>query len=292
LNALASIEVITGPTASGKTALALERALQDSRIEIVNADAFQVYKGFDIGTAKPSTVEREQVKHRLIDILDPPEPYSAGQYARDARIAVEQIISNGKKPLVVGGTGLYINALFFGISSYDIDEAIKQAAIDRHRRELRESSFETLHEQLRNIDPDLYEQIARERNPLRLERAWVHYYATGVPLGVARKSREDAFAYEPTFTVLLPERQELRERIVQRIDTMLERGWLDEVRDLLASGVTISMPAMRAIGYVELANVLQNELTLEVAREAIIHKTRQYAKRQITWMQRYKKQPN
>jgi tRNA dimethylallyltransferase len=290
LDALASIEVITGPTASGKTALAFQRALQDPGIEIVNADAFQLYRGFDIGTAKPSLSERNQVRHHLIDILEPHEPYSAGQYAPDARAAVEDIIARAKKPLVVGGSGLYINALFFGIASYDIEEGVKEAAIKRYREELSQSSFEALHEQLRDIDPDLYIQISRERNPLRLERAWVHYYATGVPLGVARKSREDVFKYQPAFTVLMPERQTLHERIARRIEHMLELGWADEVRNLLAQGVTVDMPAMRAIGYVELANVLHNKLSLKEARESIIQQTRQYAKRQITWMQRYHRQ--
>lgn len=280
------IEVITGPTASGKTALALSRAQADDSIEIVNADAFQVYRGFDIGTAKTSLATRKQIPHHLIDIADPQESYNAGQYAHDAREAIENILIRDKKPLVVGGSGLYIDALFYGISSLAIDEEAKGAAIRKYRSELQEEGFAVLHERLKDIDPDLYAQIAREQNPLRLERAWVHYYATGTPLGEARKDRH-TFRHIPYFTVLLPEREELRARIADRVDAMLEAGWLGEVVALLKHGVTKDMQAMRAIGYKEVADLADGKLTLGQTREMIITQTRQYAKRQITWMKRY-----
>ncbi len=280
------IEVITGPTASGKTALALSRASEDEYIEIVNADAFQIYRGFDIGTAKTPPSVREQIPHHLIDIAEPHEAYNAGQYAHDAREAIEDILSRGNKPLVVGGSGLYIDALFNGISSYTIDDDAKQSATEQYRQELQTDGFSVLHERLKDIDPDLYSQIARERNPLRLERAWVHYYATGTPLGEARKDK-DIFRHEPQFTVLLPEREELRARIAGRVDAMLEAGWLGEVVTLLKQGVTRDMPAMRAIGYHEVADLADGKLSLDQAREMITTQTRQYAKRQITWMKRY-----
>lgn len=284
------IEVITGPTASGKTALALSRAADDPTIEIVNADAFQIYRGFDIGTGKSSPEERKAVLHHLVDILDPQEAYSAGQYAKDARAVIINILGRGHRPIVVGGTGLYIDALFFGISSVDIDEDAKQEATSRYAEELAEHGFDNLHERLREIDPTLYEQIARERNPLRLERAWVHYYATGVPLGEARKERKDVFQHVPEFTVLMPDRDKLRMRIEERIDTMLAAGWAEEVRTLLIRGVTTEMPAMRAIGYRELSNVVAGSMLLSEAKELIIIQTRQYAKRQMTWMKRYQRE--
>ena len=285
-----TIDVITGPTASGKTALSLERAGQDSRIEIVNADAFQIYRGFDIGTGKPTSQERAKVLHHLIDSIEPAESYSAGQYAHDARSSILNILGRDKKPLVVGGTGLYIDALFFGISSHEIDDETKQQALERYTNEFEAEGFDALHQKLKDIDPALHEQITRERNPLRLERAWVHYYATGIPLGVARKERSDIFAHQPNFTVLSPDREELRARIEQRVDGMLAAGWVDEVRRLLAHCVTKDMPAMRAIGYRELAQVVEGSLSLDKARELIVNQTRQYAKRQITWMKRYQRQ--
>lgn len=284
------IEVITGPTASGKTALALSRAAEDKTVEIVNADAFQIYRGLDIGTGKSFPEERKATPHHLVDILDPQEAYSAGQYATDARAVIIDILGRGHRPIVVGGTGLYIDALFFGISSIDVDEDAKQEAASRYAKELDELGFDHLHEHLKVIDPDLYEQIARERNPLRLERAWVHYYATGVPLGEARKERKDVFQHAPEFTVLMPDRDKLRMRIVERVDAMLAAGWVGEVRTLLTHGVTDEMPAMRAIGYRELAEVIEGHLSLSKAKELIVNQTRQYAKRQMTWMKRYQRE--
>lgn len=282
-----AIEVITGPTTSGKSALALDRAAHDPAIEIVNADAFQIYRGFDIGTAKPSAEEQQQVRHHLIDILAPQESYSAGQYARDARRVIEEIIARDATPLVAGGTGLYVDALFYGISSINLDEQAEREAKEKYRIEFEEQGFEKLHERLKPIDPDLYQQIAREKNPIRLERAWVHFHATGIPLGQARKIQPEPFGYPPKFTLLLPEREELRLKIARRIDAMLAAGWLNEVRDLLNRRVTREAPAMRAIGYLELADVVEEKVIIEQARELIITKTRQYAKRQMTWMKRY-----
>ena len=283
------IEVITGPTASGKTTLALKRFEDDLNVEIINADASLLYKGFDIGTAKPSKEIRERIPHHLIDILQPHERFNAADYARSARATIRKIIEKGKTPLVVGGTGFYIDALFFGITTVDADEEKLFQARSKVALEMQEFGFNVMHEKLREIDPILYEQIARERNPRRLERAWEFYYATGIALGEARKVKSEPFEFEPAFTVIEVERDVLWERIALRIDTMLFSGWLNETAQLLSSGVTNDMPAMNAIGYRELAAVLHGETTLDEAREAILIRTRQYAKRQVTWMKRYKK---
>jgi tRNA dimethylallyltransferase len=154
---------------------------------------------------------------------------------------------------------------------------------------MKQNGFDTMLERLKIIDPILYEQIFRERNPRRLERAWEFYYATGTPLGEARKKKPEPFELEPMFTVLEIERTELQKRIEARIDEMLAVGWLDEVKQLLASGITTDMPAMNAIGYRELAAVLRKEKMLSEAKEEILIRTRQYAKRQETWMKKYKK---
>ncbi len=181
------ILVITGPTTSGKTEVALNLARSDARIEIVNADASLLYRGFDIGTAKPSKEIIAEIPHHLIDILEPNEQFSAAEYSRRAREVIREIISRGKTPVVVGGTGLYIDALFDGLSSIEIPEEALLAARSRAQNEIEDKGFDAMHEQLRAIDPELYTQIQRERNPIRLERAWSHYYATGEPLGETRK---------------------------------------------------------------------------------------------------------
>ncbi|MDP4219669.1 MAG: tRNA (adenosine(37)-N6)-dimethylallyltransferase MiaA [Bacteroidota bacterium] len=281
------IEVITGPTASGKTEVSLARANSDSAIEIVNADASLFYEGFDIGTAKPSRELRSRIQHHLIDILEPSERFNASDYAKIARTTIRSLIAEGKTPIVVGGTGFYIDALFFGISSVEADEIQLQQARSKVSAELEAEGFVRMLDRLQNIDPIMYEQIAREKNPRRLERAWEFYYATGIPLGKARQEKAEPFEFEPSFTVIELPKEELRARIVARIDTMLEAGWLKEVENLLSSGVTVDMPAMNAIGYRELAAVIGGEKLLEQAREEIIIRTRQYAKRQVTWMKRY-----
>jgi tRNA dimethylallyltransferase len=283
------IEVITGPTASGKTSLAMQRADEDPNVEIVNADASLLYRGFDIGTAKPSKEVRQRIPHYLIDVLNPSERFNAADYAKTARETIKKIVENGKTPIVAGGTGFYIDALFFGISVAGADEKKSEDARAVVAREMKESGFDSMHERLRNIDPQLYEQIARERNPRRLERAWEFYYATGIPLGEARKNKAEPFEFEPSFILIEVEREELHKNIVRRVNDMLEAGWVKEVEQLLGSGVTIDMPAMNAIGYRELSAVLQGGKTLELAREEIVIRTRQYAKRQVTWMKRYKK---
>jgi tRNA dimethylallyltransferase len=282
-----TIRVITGPTASGKTARALELAATDPSIEIVNADAVLLYRGFDIGTAKPSPEERSRVVHHLIDILEPSQKYTAADYSIIARKCIRETLQRGATPIVVGGTGFYIDALFYGLMTSDIDPKVLSDAGLKAQREIREHGFDVMLERLRPIDPDLHQQITREHNPIRLERAWQHYFATGKALGQARKRTAMPFEYPPAFEVLMPSREVLWHRIEQRIDRMLSSGWLEEVKRLKDSGVTREMPAMFAIGYAELFDVLDGTLSLEDARERTIIRTRQYAKRQRTWMKRY-----
>ncbi|HET9135583.1 MAG TPA: tRNA (adenosine(37)-N6)-dimethylallyltransferase MiaA [Candidatus Kapabacteria bacterium] len=281
------IQVITGPTASGKTALALQKARADTHIEIVNADASLVYKGFDIGTAKPSMAERTELHHHLIDTLEPSQSYSAADYSLAARAVIQDIIARGSIPIVVGGTGLYIDALFYGLATTDVDEEQRLKARAEYDRQLAQNGFEAMLNELKPLDPVLYEQIARERNPRRLQRAWEFYLSTGTSLGEARQQKPDPFEHLPEFIVLLPEREELRTRIVHRVDAMLTAGWLEEVQRLLETGVNDDVPAMKSIGYQLLAKVIRGQKKLSIAREEIINQTRQYAKRQITWMKKY-----
>lgn len=279
--------VITGPTASGKTDHALALARANRRVEIVSADASLVYRGFDIGTAKPSKETLAEIPHHLIDILEPSEQFSAADYSSHARKIIREIIARGNTPIVVGGTGLYIDALFDGLVQFDISSEALANAKERSKREIMEEGFDAMHDRLREIDPELYSQIRRERNPIRLERAWTHYYATDEPLGEARKRNPDPFEFKPEYHVLTVPRPELWRRIEARVDEMLAHGWLQEVENLMASGVTHDMPAMRAHGYRELFDVIKGKLSLDAAHESIIIQTRQYAKRQVTWMKKY-----
>lgn len=281
------ILVITGPTASGKTELALAEARSNRCIEIVNADASLLYRGFDIGTAKPSANIRKEIPHHLVDILEPWEIFNAANYSKLAREAILEIMSRRNVPVVVGGTGLYIDALFNGLTAVDIPDDELATAKARAQDEIESRGFDTMHEALREIDPDLYLQIRRERNPLRLERAWAHYYATGEPLGAARNREPMRFGFRPEFRVLDVTREELWRRIEARVDQMLANGWLEEAETLKEQGITREKPAMRAIGYRELFDVLESKLSLEAARERIVIRTRQYAKRQVTWMKKY-----
>ncbi len=283
------IEVITGPTASGKTTLALQRAELNRSIEIVNADASLLYKGFDIGTAKPSEEIRKRIPHHIIDLFEPSERFNAAEYSILARKIIQEIIARGNTPLIVGGTGFYIDALLFGISALEADAEKLDNARTRVALEMKDSGFDSLLETLRNIDIVLHTQISRERNPRRLERALEYYYATGKPLGEARKVKPEPFEFEPAFTLIEIDREVLQRKITERVDGMLNAGWLKEVEGLLANGVAADMPAMNAIGYRELASLLLGEKTLDQARQEIIIRTKQYAKRQVTWMKRYKK---
>ena len=252
---MGNILVITGPTASGKTEVAVGVARSDARIEIVNADASLLYRGFDIGTAKPSKEILAEIPHHLIDILEPNEQFSAAEYSKRARECIREIISRGKTPVVVGGTGFYIDALFVGISSIEIPEEELSEARTRAQNEIVEKGFDAMHEQLRSIDPELHNQIQRERNPIRLERAWAHFYATDEPLGETRKRVPEPFEYPPEYKVLAVPRPELWQRIEARVDGMIGLGWLQEVEGLMKKGITRNMPAMRAIGYSELFDV-------------------------------------
>ncbi len=281
------IPVITGPTASGKTEVALELARNDPKVEIVNADASLLYRGFDIGTAKPSKEILAEVPHHLIDTLTPNEEFSAAEYSDQARSVIRNIIDRGKTPIVVGGTGFYIDALFHGIPTVEVPKDAMLEARKQAQEEIDSNGFETMHQRLRTIDQELYQQIQRERNPIRLERAWAHYYATGEPLGQTRKREADSFEFQPQYRVLEVPRSELWQRIELRVDQMIAAGWLEEAERLRNSGVTRDMPAMKAIGYSEMFDVMEGRRTIEEAREAIVIRTRQYAKRQTTWMKRY-----
>lgn len=273
------ILVIAGPTASGKSALALELARRLDG-EIVNADSLQVYRGMDIGTAKPTPEQRAVIPHHLIDVADPDQPFSAADFAEAAEKAIRDISSRGKRTVVVGGTGLYIRALLKGLvdSPGGADE-FRQAMHEEAGRLGNEALLERLH----LVDPELAERT-HPNNLVRIIRALEVFHLTGSPL--SRYQREHGFSgqrYQCLQIGIRVERPLLYSRIDQRVDWMLEQGLLQEVRQLLGAGYGPETKAMRAIGYKEMTAYLAGECSLEEAIRLIKRNTRHYAKRQLTW---------
>ena len=271
--------MLVGPTAAGKTALAVELAERLGG-EVVSADAFAVYRGLDIGTAKPGPAEMRRVPHHLIDVADPRERYSAGMFARDADAAIAAIRARGRLPIVVGGTMFYVRALLRGLfPEPPRDEALRRTLDDEWRRDPA-----ALRERLAELDPEAAGRLApgdRQRILRALEVALV----AGRPMSALW--REHPLPQARHLARLLgtaPGRPELHARIAARVDEMYARGLLGEVRGLLAAGVPPGAHALKAIGYRECLRVLAGEWTVEQARERTTAATRQLAKRQLTWL--------
>jgi len=272
------VYILVGPTAVGKTEVALGIA-EKLDAWIISADSRQVYRHMDIGTAKPSQADRMRVRHFLIDIIDPDSTFSAGAFLASAHDVIDEAFEKDVNILIVGGTGLYIRALVRGFDLADTPR------IDEIRNELEEQlerdGLESLVEELRTLDPKAFEAID-SLNPRRVIRALEIIKATGKPLDDARGSR---ISEEMEFVVigLRRERDSLGERIRLRTYSMLHAGWMDEVRELMKMNYPEESPAMSGIGYKELREFLEGKITLDLAIERIITRTRQYAKRQMTW---------
>jgi tRNA dimethylallyltransferase len=273
------ILVIAGPTASGKTELSLALA-RELDAEIVNADSMQVYRGMNIGTAKPSPEQRALIPHHLLDVADPDRLFSAADFADAADAAISDIIGRGKKVIVTGGTGLYLRALLQGL----VDSPSGAGPVRQElQAEARREGNAAMLEKLRQVDPELAARI-HPNNLVRIIRALEVQRLTGTPL--SRHQREHGFSDQRYTSLRIGidvERQELYRRIEARVDRMLAGGLLEEVRGLLAAGYGRELKAMRAIGYKEAAAHLAGELSLEEAAELIKRDTRRYAKRQMTW---------
>ena len=274
---------LAGPTASGKTAAALRLAAALDA-EIVSVDSALVYRGMDIGTAKPTPAERASVPHHLIDIRDPAEAYSAAEFAADALRLGAEIRGRGRRVLLVGGTMLYFKALFEGLDALPPADATIRAALEA---EAAATGWPALHAQLAQVDPDTAARLA-PNDAQRIQRALEVFRLTGTPLSQLQTRRHAASpAFRPElFLSLEPQdRGWLHARIEQRFDAMLQAGFLDEVRGLRARGdLHASLPAIRSVGYRQAWEALDGLYPLDSIRERGIAATRQLAKRQLTWL--------
>ena len=271
--------IIVGPTASGKTELAVRLAERFDG-EIVNADSMQVYRGMDIGTAKPSPELRQRVPHHLIDIVTPEVNFSASDFRREATAAIGDIHRRGRKVFIVGGTGLYIRALLQGL----VDSPRSDELIRRELEELAQQvGNEELLRRLAQVDPETAGRL-HPNDRLRIIRAMEVYRQTGRPMSRFRDDHGFAGDYYDCLKIgILVERQELYRRVESRVEEMIERGLIAEVRGLLHAGYCRDLKAMRSIGYKEICACLAGETSLEDAVQLIKRDTRRYAKRQMTW---------
>ena len=278
---------IMGPTASGKTDLALA-IYKEYPVDLISVDSALVYRGMDIGTAKPDIETLRQAPHELIDIIEPDEVYSAGQFCEDALRLMAQSTGNQRIPLLVGGTMLYFNALQQGMADMpDVPDSVKQA-IDQ---EAKEAGIEAMHDRLRRVDPVSAERI-HPNDPQRIRRALELYDSTGKTLTEYWREQETktqyTFPYRRLKIALVPpDRIELRKRITQRFDMMLEQGFIEEVESLYRRGdLNIEMPSIRAVGYRQVWMYLAGEYSYDEMREKAITATAQLAKRQMTWLRK------
>ena len=277
--------VLTGPTAVGKTKLSIELAKRING-EIISADSIQVYKGMDIGSAKISGQEMQGIPHYLINVLDPAEEFNVHVFKTMAQQAVSEIYNKGKIPMIVGGTGFYIQALLYDI---DFDRTDDNHIYRKELEEIaRNKGNEYLHNMLKEIDPVSADAI-HCNNVKRMIRALEYYHDTGKSISSHNiEQRNKKSPYNFAYFVLNDKRKLLYDRINQRVDDMLENGLIKEVETLLDNGCNKNMVSMQGIGYKEIIDYIENNISLEDAAELIKKNTRHFAKRQLTWFRREK----
>ena len=276
--------VICGPTASGKTALSIELAKRING-EVVSADSMQIYKDMDIGSAKVTKEEMQGIKHYLVDCVSPDERYSVANYKLDAKKAIEEILKKGKIPIVVGGTGLYIDALIYEIEYQDIK------INESYRKELesikQNQGLEVLYERAVKIDPEAMKKIS-PNDSKRIMRVLEIYEATGKnKTEQEAESRLKEIPYNYKVFAITMDREKLYERINKRVDIMIENGLIEEVKELLKKYKEFPT-AMQALGYKEVKEYLDGKLTKQEMIDKIKQESRRYAKRQLTWFRKNK----
>ena len=279
-----TIIVITGPTAAGKTGLGI-RLAQALGGEIVSADSMQIYRSMDIGTAKPTVEEMGGVPHHMLDVAEPGEAYSVARYVAEAGACVEDIFARGKQPILVGGTGLYIDSLLSGryFAEDPPESSVREELLARYDAE----GGEALWRELEAVDPEAAGRL-HFNDRKRVVRALEVYALTGETITAHNLATQ---AVEPRYgavkiALTAADRADLYRRIDKRVDLMVEAGLADEVRGLLAGGLSASHTAMQAIGYKEMVRAVRGEISLDAAVEAIQQESRRYAKRQLSWLRR------
>lgn len=276
--------ILTGPTAVGKTALSIQLAKAING-EMISADSMQVYKYMDIGTAKIEESEMEGITHHLIDVLDPTEDFNVFTFQTMAKNALEAIYAKGKVPIIVGGTGFYIQSLLYDITFEDTEVSSYRAELTA---DYEKYGAHALHERLKDIDPVSYQEI-HENNVKRVIRALEFYHDTGYPISQHNtEQREKESPYNFEYFVLNDDRAVLYERIEKRIDIMIQQGLVEEVQKLLDYGCRPDMVSMQGLGYKEIIPYLAGQCSLEDAIYILKRDTRHFAKRQLTWFRREK----
>lgn len=276
--------VICGPTASGKTALSIELAKKIDG-EIISCDSMQIYKDMDIGTAKPTKEEMQGIKHYLIDFVSPDKRYSVADFKQDAKNAMKEIIAKGKTPIIVGGTGLYVDSLIYEIDypNIEFDENYRKQLEEKAEKE----GLEKLYEEAKKIDPQAIEKIS-VNDQKRILRILEIYHATGKNKTEQEKeSRKNPVEYDYHVYAINWDREKLYERINKRVDIMIEQGLIEEVQKIYQKYETFPT-AMQGLGYKEVVEYLENKCTKEEMIEKIKMETRRYAKRQLTWFRKNK----
>ena len=276
--------VICGPTASGKTALSVELAKQ-IQSEIVSADSMQIYKDMNIGTAKPTEQEMQGIKHHLIDYVSPEKRYSVAEFKKDAKKAIKEIVAKGKTPIVVGGTGLYVDSLIYEIEYPEIEFD------EQYRKQLEEQveqkGLNYLYNEAVKIDKEAMEKIS-PNDKKRILRVLEIYHATGkTKTEQEKESRKKEVEFDYHVYAIDWEREELYDRINKRVDIMIEQGLVEEVEEVLRKYKKFPT-AMQGLGYKEVVEYLENKITKEEMIKKIKQETRRYAKRQLTWFRKNK----
>ncbi len=272
---------IIGPTASGKTGLAM-KLMKHFPIELISVDSALIYKDMDIGTAKPTIEELEKAPHRLISFLDPSQSYSAADFRKDALREMQEITASGKIPVLVGGTMLYYRALENGLAVLpEANQVVRKKLSD----EAEDKGWDFLHQRLVEVDPIAGERI-HPNDKQRIQRALEVYELTGKPLTKLQKEAQlDALSYRLIKIALIPEREWIRDLAERRFETMMEQGFLDEVKALYKrDDLHADLPSIRCVGYRQAWQYLDGKLDADEMKERAVIATRQLAKRQMTWM--------
>ena len=269
--------IIMGPTASGKSSIAMQIG-EKLPIEIISADSMQIYRGMDIGVAKPSKRDQELIPHHLIDLLDISEPINVFKYVELANLAICEIRKNNKIPLLVGGSGMYIRALIYGLDPLPADTKLRRELDDEFNSP---AGFEKLKTLMNKVDPEDFQRWSKHQR--KLIRALEVFRITGKSITELQKTWDSGVLFPVNAWRIVIQRERLRQRIAERTDEMLNNGWIEETENLIQNGLLTTPTARQAIGYPVIADFLDGKIEREAMRDKIVTVTSQFARRQDTW---------